>query len=86
MFPAATNSFSNKEPDCGNSINCPIAFSMLSKNAEAAVGFLIGTIHNADITASEHIAVTVGYTGIRTNLTAVYAHFSLTEHETVIMK
>ena len=48
-------------------------------DAETAVSFLVGTIDYADITAAEHIAVTVSHTGIRAYLAAVDVHLCLTE-------
>ena len=63
-----------------------IAHSIFHALAEGFVRVLIRTIHKTDIAAAEHVAVTVGHTGYRTDFTAVYTHFGLTEYVTVIMK
>ena len=56
-----------------------VAIASLLTNAEAAVCFLVGAVDYADITAAEHIAVTVGQSGSSTNLTTVDVYLSLTE-------
>ena len=60
-----------------------ITFAIFDTHMQFSVCILIGTIHITDITATENIAITFGYTFGSTYFTAINVHLSLSEDETI---
>ena len=56
-----------------------IALTCLLANTETIICILVGTIHIADIAATEHVAVAIEKTLVGANLTAVDVYLSLSE-------